>query len=97
MKARESQLQSVSQIFQNLPIQNNLSLCLYLSKNWSSIVGKDLADVSKPVGYQQKSLWIRVPSSCHIQEMNFHTQKIINQINQAVGQAMIREIRWTTT
>ena len=96
MKARTSKLQPVSQIFQNLPIQNNLSLCLYLSKNWSSILGKDLAKTLQPVGYKQKSLWIRVPSSCHIQEMTFHTQKIRNQINQALGHPMIQDIRWTT-
>ena len=95
MKTRTSKLQSVSQIFQDLPIQNNLSLCFYLSKNWPAIVGKDLAESLQPVGYKQKSLWIRVPSSCHIQEMTFHTQKLITQINQALGQTMVQEIRWT--
>ena len=62
MKARISQLEPVSQIFQNLPLQNNdLSLCLYLSKNWSSIVGKDLAESLQPVGYKQKVYGFEFP------------------------------------
>lgn len=94
MKARVSYLKPVSEIFQNLGTQNNLGLCLYLGQNWKKILGKEQAETLRPVRYKSRCLWIRLPSSCHIQEMNFQKQEIISKINHALGKAVIQEIRF---
>ena len=92
---RVSNLESIASIVQSLDFQkNSLALCLYLAQNWTVILGEELSKVLRPVRYKNHCLWIQLPSSCHIQEMNFQKQSVISKINHTIGKPLIQNIRW---
>ena len=90
-------LDTISSILQNTRNQKEISpalLCIYLSRHWETIVGKKWNTLLRPVGYQHHCLQIKVPSSCHIQELQFHTEQLIQTINQSLGDRYIQNIRY---
>ena len=92
------QLHRISDILQQPSNKKEVQpafICIYLFKNWKQIVGPQLAKDSQPVGYKNHCLWVRLASSCHIQEMNFEKQNLITKINQSLAASFVQDIRWT--
>ena len=97
-----SKLSTVSDILKNSKKQSDqpsssLFKCIQLNQNWTRIVGTKWGSISKPVGYNQRCLTIQVPSSCHIQEMNFDKEIFIKKINKFSGSNFVRDIRWISS
>jgi predicted nucleic acid-binding Zn ribbon protein len=62
---------------------------------WSKIVGETLARHCDPVGYDRGRLYIWVKSSARMQEIRFFEFTIRDKVNEHVGRAWVRGIRFT--
>jgi len=95
----KSKLSVVSDILKNSKKQSDqpssfLFKCIQLNQNWKRIVGAKWGNISRPVGYTHRCLTVRVPSSCHIQEMSFDKEIFIKKINKLSGSDFVQDIRW---
>ncbi len=62
---------------------------------WPEIVGKNLANVSEPVGLYNDTLWVWVKNSTWMQELQFIKKPICDKVNQHVGEAFVKQVRFT--
>ncbi len=95
-------LSSVSEVLKNVKLQSDkdtssLFKCIQLNQNWTRVVGTKWGSISTPVGYNHRCLTIRVPSSCHVQEMSFDKEMLIEKINKSSGSNFIQDIRWVSS
>ena len=59
---------------------------------WKDIVGKRIAEVSKPTGIKNGKLHVHVNSSTWRNELMFHRERIIQNLNEKLGDGTIQEI-----
>ena len=65
-----------------------------LSKKWHSIVGRELAEQSKPAYITNDTLWVHVRNSALMQHMQIMKLQLIDSIKQVVPDLDINDIRW---
>ncbi|MFA6448444.1 MAG: DUF721 domain-containing protein [bacterium] len=64
-------------------------------KDWEGLVGKKLAERSKPLYVENRILHIATDGSAWSQEISFRRNAIIQGVNNRLGRPYIREIKCT--
>ncbi|MCX7926236.1 MAG: DUF721 domain-containing protein [Fimbriimonadales bacterium] len=62
---------------------------------WSDIVGKQIAQVARPVRVDADTLWVAVKSHAWAQELNFQKGTILRRLNERAGEERFKELRFT--
>ena len=62
---------------------------------WSDYVGASLAQECEPVGYQRGTLYIWVPNSSALHNLNFLKDQIKIEINKKLKHHFVENIRFT--
>lgn len=62
---------------------------------WEQILDPNIAVYTRPEALKKNTLLVRVASSALTHRLRFMTPEIIEQINLAIGQGRITEIRYT--
>jgi hypothetical protein len=97
---KRSTLTSASDILQGLlhnsktPLSDQF-LRWRLWQQWTEVIGKEIADRSRPVGFDAGTLLIWVEHSVYIQQLNFVTKELMEKVNKYVGRAWVKRIRFT--
>jgi predicted nucleic acid-binding Zn ribbon protein len=64
-------------------------------QDWPRIVGDKIARHSRPVAMKRKVLYVNVDSSVWLAELNnFFKGKILDKVNEELGEKRIRDIRF---
>ncbi|MEA2061330.1 MAG: DUF721 domain-containing protein [Thermodesulfobacteriota bacterium] len=63
-------------------------------KLWDEAVGDTIARNAKPGAFKKDILLVHVSSSVWMQQLRFLKQDLISRINFALGQELVREIRF---
>jgi len=61
---------------------------------WPQVVGADVAEHARPAAFRNGRLVVFVDSTVWSQELQFFKGQIIEQINDNLGQPVLREIRF---
>ncbi len=61
---------------------------------WESAVGKEIAENARPAAFKGKLLLVNVVSSTWMHELQFLKKDIIKKINEALGKALVEEIKF---
>ncbi|MFN7162249.1 MAG: DciA family protein, partial [Fimbriimonadales bacterium] len=61
---------------------------------WSDIVGKQVAQVARPLRLDADTLWVAVKSHAWAQELNFQKHTILQRLNARAGEERFKEIRF---
>ena len=99
-KRKNSRLTDASDVLQGL-FQNGKSalsdqfLRWQLWRHWSEIAGETMAQQSEPVGLYRKTLYVWVKHPVWIQQFQFMSGELIQDINKAMGRDWIAKIRFT--
>lgn len=92
-------LNSVAQVLQGL-FQNSKSPLsegfqrYRLEQQWSQVVGKELARLSRPVDYNCGLLTIAVNNASLLTELQFFRETIIEKVNTHVGSYWVKKVRF---
>lgn len=62
--------------------------------HWSDIVGKQIAQVARPLRLDADTLWVAVKNHIWTQELNFHKGTILKRLNERVGEERFKAIRF---
>jgi hypothetical protein len=62
--------------------------------HWSDIVGKQVAQVARPLRLDADTLWVAVKSHTWAQELNFQKGTILRRLNERAGEERFKEIRF---
>lgn len=62
--------------------------------HWSDIVGKQVAQVARPLRIDADTLWVAVKSHTWAQELNFQKGTILRRLNERAGEERFKEIRF---
>jgi len=62
---------------------------------WSDIVGKQIAQVARPLRVDADTLWVAVKSHAWAQELNFQKGTILKRLNERAGEERFKELRFT--
>jgi len=65
-----------------------------LWKNWEKVLGKDLAQLARPIGTKGKTVIIGVEDSILMQELTFYSPDILKKINQFLGNELFDKITY---
>ena len=60
---------------------------------WREIAGESIAKTGRPVKAAKGELTVSLPSSCHLQEMQFIKEDLLKEINRRFPERKIRRIR----
>ena len=60
---------------------------------WREIAGESIAKSGHPVKVTKTELTVSLPSSCHLQEMQFIKEDLLKEINRRFPDRKIRRIR----
>lgn len=96
MKKRS--LTSVADILEGLfknkksVLSDGYFLCQLVS-SWKGIAGESIAKMGQPVKVTRQELTISLPSSSHLQEMQFVKEELRRKINQHFPHGKIKRIR----
>ena len=61
---------------------------------WEGIVGKTIADNTRPAAFKGKILVVHVSSSPWIHQLQFLKAEMIRNINQGLGDNLVEEIKF---
>jgi predicted nucleic acid-binding Zn ribbon protein len=61
---------------------------------WDAAVGSGIADNARPAYLKKNLLIVHVPSSVWIQQLQFSKRTIIDNINNALGDRLVSEIKF---
>ncbi|MFN7016595.1 MAG: DciA family protein [Fimbriimonadales bacterium] len=62
--------------------------------HWDEIVGKQVAQVARPLRLDADTLWVAVKSHAWAQELNFQKGTILRRLNERAGEERFKEIRF---
>ena len=62
---------------------------------WGDIVGKQIAQVARPLRVDADTLWVAVKSHAWAQELNFQKGTILKRLNERAGEERFKELRFT--
>jgi len=61
---------------------------------WEGVVGEVVAENARPAAFKGKLLLVHVISSPWLQELRFIKEDIIDQLNNAFGRELVKEIKF---
>jgi predicted nucleic acid-binding Zn ribbon protein len=61
---------------------------------WNSTVGETIAANAQPEAFKGRILLVNVTSSVWLQQLRFLKENIINNINDALGETFVEEIKF---
>ncbi len=61
---------------------------------WASLVGRGIADVSRPLRVRNRVMHVQVVNSVWLQELQFHKKLIKEKVNGFAGEDFIRDLRF---
>ncbi|OPX19313.1 MAG: hypothetical protein BZ151_09935 [Desulfobacca sp. 4484_104] len=61
---------------------------------WEQAVAEQFKAQSRLVDYQRKILWIEVPSSLWMQELQFVKPQILANLNELLGSGVVNDLRF---
>ena len=98
-KPAGKKISSAGEVFLGLKSQKKKNwplplICIPIAENWKQLAGPKWAEESSPVSFKNHCLFVRVPSSCHIQEISFEKEAILARVNNFIGSEKVRDIRW---
>ena len=59
---------------------------------WPEIVGEDLAKVTRAKGVQDRTLFVEVPSSAWLMELNMMKRDFLERVNERVEEAPFERV-----
>ncbi len=65
-----------------------------LVREWPQIVGDPLGKVTRPAYFRHDVLWVFVENSAWMQHVQLLKPSILEQVNQALPQRQIADLRW---
>ncbi|MCR4440157.1 MAG: DUF721 domain-containing protein [bacterium] len=83
----------LDELLRNLGIEKRVKEQMAIAL-WPQAVGERIAQVSTPVRIRDGILFVRVASSTWRNELVFHKREILKRVNEAVGKAVIEDIRF---
>jgi len=66
----------------------------HIFKVWEGAVGARIARHSQPKRFRDHTLWVIVDNSIWMQQLKFLEEKIKERLNQRLGSAMVKKIRF---
>lgn len=89
-----SQLNSVlRELLRNLGLERRVAECAAI-RLWPEAVGEQIAAVTTAVRMHDGILFVKVKSSIWRQELLYYKGHILRRINSAVGEKVVRDIRF---
>lgn len=61
---------------------------------WEEVVGKEVADCSRPLKVVKDTLWLEVENSTWMQQLQFEKMRILEDINATLKITRLRDIRF---
>lgn len=61
---------------------------------WGSLVGRGVAEVSRPLRVRNRVMHVQVTNSVWLQELQFHKKLIKEKVNGFAGEDFIRDLRF---
>lgn len=85
--------QAIEELAQNFGIRSKLQQYEAVNQ-WASIVGQHIAKESEAVRIEKGVLIVRVRTGVWRNELNMRKQEIIDRLNQAIGNEVVKDIRF---
>ena len=63
-----------------------------IMQKWSDIAGENIAQKAKPIKIHDKKLYLKVESSIWRNELIFHKEKLMEEIEKKAGNRLINDI-----
>jgi hypothetical protein len=77
--------------FHDLGLQKRLKI-EQMTVLWPKIVGSSVAKIASPTQFRTGTLFIDVADSVWIQELKFQEGELINRVNAALGEPLVRRL-----
>jgi predicted nucleic acid-binding Zn ribbon protein len=98
MRKRSSQPEKIGQVLnrtlKNLKIERRIKEETVIL-NWNRVVGERISRESIPVRVKDAILFVKVPNASWRNELVFLKGNIIRELNQSVGESVIKEVVFT--
>ncbi|MGD9948502.1 MAG: DciA family protein [Desulfobulbus sp.] len=65
-----------------------------LVRQWPTIVGREVGQLTMPAFFRQDTLWIYVQDSAWMHHLQFIKLDLLTRINRALGEQPVTDIRW---
>lgn len=65
-----------------------------LVRDWPSIVGEQIAEVTRPAFFRKQTLCIHVENSAWMQHLQYLQPELLNKVNKAMEKNRITDFRW---
>lgn len=98
---REKKLDQVANVLQGLfensksPLSEGFQR-YRLEQQWPNVVGKTLAQTTRPIDVNNGLLTIAVTNPSLLTELQFFRQEIITKVNTHIGKIWVKKIRFTS-
>ena len=95
---KKSEPRSVTGLLEELfkkkdsPLSEGYFLC-QLIRVWKQLAGSSFADVAKPIQFSRHELTLALPSSAHIQEIQFAKETLRKKINEHFPNQKVNRIK----
>ncbi|MDD2467987.1 MAG: DUF721 domain-containing protein [Desulfobulbus sp.] len=66
----------------------------HLARQWPTIVGHEVGQLTMPAFFRQDTLWIYVQDSAWMHHLQFIKLDLMTRINSALGEQPVIDIRW---
>lgn len=93
-KERLQKIDAVLEDFRNSKSLRSGFQKLALQDIWAEVMGANVAALTIKVSLQGTTLHVQLQSTLLREELRFGTEKIIAQMNTALGNAAVQNIRW---
>ena len=84
-------------VLRDAAAREGISGCLESAKPaglWSEIVGPEVAKATFVEGFKRGVLYVRTRSNAWSCELSFHKERFIAELNERLGNALVRDIRF---
>ena len=93
-------LVSISSVLENLFKKKSshfseIYFLFQLKQNWIQIVGNKISQTAIPTKFKNNNLFLNLPDSTHLQEMQFAKESLKEKINKRFPSAKIQKITLT--
>ena len=93
MKSSLVPLSSVlEELFKKKTNLGNIYLLLQIKRKWKNLMGGEISKSAVPVKLKNQQLFLSVPDSSHIQEMQFIKEDIKEKLNESFPEMKIKKI-----
>ena len=68
---------------------------VFLKKIWLNVMGKNVSQYTENIYIKNNTLYLKINSSTLKQELSYGTEKIIDNLNNKIGEVQIKKIIFT--